>query len=429
MVNLDLQQKMELILTVGQILAENGATADTILTNTKRVAAMMKIPAENFTLKVLPTVLSLNIYDGRTTNLAFRNYGSRGIDATIVNLIDSFTLKAASQNYTPQNFQDVLDRIASKKRIYSHGQVVVATGLFCGAFCFMFGGDCLASVYTMVCASIGKVVQIYSLKHGINHFFAIAVAAFVATLSAYFAHFLPTETMWLPLIACSLFLIPGIPIINAIKESLGGFLLTGMIKAYNSFLIALSMVLGMVFAAEVCLKLDGLNNIDLTNLTLAAEHNFVELLFAGTIISVSFATFINAPKKILPLLGGFGVTALVIKNFVLFGLNLSQEFATFFAALVIGILATKAKDYVQMPTQFLTVPAIISFVPGVLIYRFLSACMYITYYTPDEFFHEIVLGIDAVQIVFAMTMGIILPSLMRKIAIWPTRKKLSQHQG
>ncbi len=43
-----LEQKMELILTVAQTLSENGATADRILRNSKRVVLFLKIPEENF---------------------------------------------------------------------------------------------------------------------------------------------------------------------------------------------------------------------------------------------------------------------------------------------------------------------------------------------------------------------------------------------
>ena len=50
MVNLDIKKKMALILSVGQILAENGAATDKIISNTKRVATLMKIPEENFNI-------------------------------------------------------------------------------------------------------------------------------------------------------------------------------------------------------------------------------------------------------------------------------------------------------------------------------------------------------------------------------------------
>ena len=43
MVNLSITEKMEIVLSVGQILAENGATANKIINNVKRVAVSMQI--------------------------------------------------------------------------------------------------------------------------------------------------------------------------------------------------------------------------------------------------------------------------------------------------------------------------------------------------------------------------------------------------
>ena len=409
MVNLSITEKMEIVLSVGQILAENGATANKIINNVKRVAVSMQIPKENFNLKVMPEVLFLNVSCGEKSHLAFRNYEKHGVDMNIVNLINTLTIKAVKKNYPPQKFNDILNRIVSRNKLYSNTQIIFATGLFCGAFCFLFGGDLLASFYTAIAAIMGKFFQLKSIKYGVNHFCAIAIASFVATSLAYFAHFLPTETMWTPFVACSLFLIPGIPIMNAITESLDGFLLNGMTKAYHSTLIAISIMVGIVLAANIW---EHLEEIDLGKVSLLVHHSFVELLFLGIIVSISFSTFINAPKKILLLLGSLGVIALIIKDLIIYHLVLSTEMATFISSLIIGILAIIAKKYTYAPTLLLTVPPIISFVPGVLIFRALSSFVYIRYLNAEQFFYETGFAIDALQIIVAMTVGVTLPYLL-----------------
>lgn len=409
MINLSIKEKMAFILSVGQILAEHGATTDKIIGSTQKVAAYMNVPAEHFSLKVLPSVLLLNVFDGEKSNLAFRNYENHGVDMNIVNLISAFTENAGAKNYSPQQFQDELQNIIKQEKIYSPTQNILMTGLFCGAFCILFAGDFLAAIYTAVCAAIGKFFQIKLLKFGVNHFITTAIVAFIATTTAYFAHFLPTETMWTPIIACALFLIPGIPIINAITESLNGFLLNGMVKAYQSILTTISITVGIVFAITLCEKIE---EIDATKLSSLPNSHFGEVLVAGLIASIAFSTLINIPKNILIIPGILGVTALMTRNFIIFQLSLSSEFGTFCAATLVGILAIKAKEFTQTPTQVLTVPAIISFVPGVLIYRFLFSCIYIRYMDAQEFFYEVGFGIDALQIILAMTIGVTLPNLI-----------------
>ena len=56
-------QKVELILTVGQLLMENGADAERIVRVTKRVAAFMGIAEEKFHLHIMYTTLMLNVSD------------------------------------------------------------------------------------------------------------------------------------------------------------------------------------------------------------------------------------------------------------------------------------------------------------------------------------------------------------------------------
>ena len=156
---------MEIVLSVGQILAENGATANKIINNVKRVAVSMQIPKENFNLKVMPEVLFLNVSCGEKSHLAFRNYEKHGVDMNIVNLINTLTIKAVKKNYPPQKFNDILNRIVSRNKLYSNTQIIFATGLFCGAFCFLFGGDLLASFYTAIAAIMGKFFQLKSIKY------------------------------------------------------------------------------------------------------------------------------------------------------------------------------------------------------------------------------------------------------------------------
>ena len=86
MVNLDIKAKMELILSVGQILAQNGATADKIINNVKRVVACMQIPEANVNIKVMPLVLFLNISDDEKSHQAFRNYENYGGGNLIFNI-------------------------------------------------------------------------------------------------------------------------------------------------------------------------------------------------------------------------------------------------------------------------------------------------------------------------------------------------------
>ena len=60
----ELDKKIDLILTAGQILNENGATNDKIIRVLNRIAIFMKIPIENISLHIIRQIIFLEIFDG-----------------------------------------------------------------------------------------------------------------------------------------------------------------------------------------------------------------------------------------------------------------------------------------------------------------------------------------------------------------------------
>lgn len=84
--NFNLKQKMEIILTVGQVLAENGASTDRVIRSSKRVAEFMKIPEENFNMQVTPSAIFLNVFEDERSNISSRNCEKNAVDMNLVTL-------------------------------------------------------------------------------------------------------------------------------------------------------------------------------------------------------------------------------------------------------------------------------------------------------------------------------------------------------
>ena len=83
--------KADLILTTGQLLLENGATADRIVRETKRVAAFMGIPEEKFHLHIMYTTLMLNISDETYSHTKFRKCVKHSVDMRIISSVSKLT--------------------------------------------------------------------------------------------------------------------------------------------------------------------------------------------------------------------------------------------------------------------------------------------------------------------------------------------------
>lgn len=411
-----INRKMELILTVGQILLENGATTDRIIRTSQRAAALMDIPAENFHMHVMPSVLFLNISDGERTYTEFRNCPKHAINMDIVTSVSHFTRSTLKEDFSFNKFQDGLKNIVAKKKNYSAAKIILATGAACGGFCFLFGGDILAVFYTMICTMLGKALQLKILKFGINEFFVATSSAFAATLAAYFIHFLPSKTEWMPMVACALFLIPGVPLINATIDILNKFLPNGMNSIFRAIFISISMSMGIILAVQFFVAINPASLAEIENmnlkLNLLAEHNIFTFAIAAAVAAIIFSVLFNIPKKLFPTVGILGAAAVCTKFFFILEFEFSTEFATLLGSTFAGLLAIKARQITNTPMQVLIIPAVIPFVPGVLIYKCLLSCISIDYLSAGEFFEAVKLGIDATKIIFAISIGAVLPILI-----------------
>ena len=254
----------------------------------------------------------------------------------------------------------------------------------------------------------GKFAQIKLLKHKVNEFLAISFAAFIATTFAYFSH--PTSVM--PMIACSLFLIPGVPIVNAVIDVLNKFFLKALTEFFRAFLIILSMTAGIILAVEIFFQIDNTNFQEFILLETISEANIFILAAAAAICAIGFAIPLNMPKKFLYIVGILGASTIFTRNFLNFSVEMSPEYSTLIAAFLVGFFSILIGAKKNLVASILMVPPLLPMIPGVLTYRFLFACMEWRELKPEEFLMVLPYGIDILQIIFSIVLGANLPRLI-----------------
>lgn len=401
----EIGQKAELLLTVGQLLMENGADTAQIVRDMKRVAAYMGIDAEKFHLHIMYTTLMLNISDEHHSHTSFRKCPKHAVNMKIISAVSRLTWRAMKEHYTLDEFKGELESVSKRPR-YPHWVSVLAAGSGCGAFCTLFGCDFNAAIYTAVAAIIGKIVQMQCAERfGINPYVSMTFAAFTSTIIAYLTHLLPTSTPWHPLIAAALFLVPGIPMINALSDMLNTYLISGAARIIHTLIIVGAMTFGIVFAI-------GMADFDsFTNLTMLPDSNYGIFMAAAAIGAMSFAIFFNLPPRLLFAAACGGAICVCTRNFFIFELGMSSAVGTLVGASLVSLIAIEAVHWLHTPSLVLVVPAVIPLVPGVLIYRFLFAVINIRRITVDELLSAIQSGVDALLIILAIAIGAAMPNI------------------
>lgn len=403
----EVEKKMELILTAGQLLIENGATNDKTIRVLNRIALFMKIPKENIRLHIMRQIIFFEVFDGEREVLSFRKCNKTAVDFNVIYSLTKISWQILKKSVSLDKLKKIFEEINSKPKIYSHWQVIFAVGIACGGFCCLFGGNFLEIICTEISAMAGKFVQIKLLKHKVNEFLAITFSAFTATTVAYFSH--PTSVM--PMVACSLFLIPGVPIVNAVIDMLNKFFLKAMIELLRVFLIVSSMTTGIALSAEIFFQIDNTSFLEFILLKTTTDTNIFILAAAAAICSIGFAIPLNMPKKFLYIVGILGASTIFTRNF-LNSADLSPEYSTLIAAFLVGFLAIIIGKKLDLVSSILMVPPLLPMIPGVLSYRFLFACMEWKFLKPEELLTILPSGIDVMQIIFSIVLGANLPRLI-----------------
>ena len=400
-----IQQKLHLLLQMGQLLMENGADTDRIQRDTQRAAAHMGIEEEQFHQHIMYTTLLLNVNDKAHSYTEFRKTIHHGVNLTAISALSKLTWRALRENYSLQEFEANLNRIATRPGAYPFYLAMLGAGAACGGFCKLFGGSWLDSFLTLLAASFGFLVRHVLQRSGLNIYATITLTACSATLAAWATQFLTGTVNWYPLIACSLFLVPGIPLLNAVSDFLNNFIVGGMTRAMHTVLVASSMTLGIFIA----IRLAGIP--DFTGVSLRPDTIYFSQAVAAAISAVGFSILFNVPPRLLVPVAIGGIITVLIRNVAILELDCSQAFASLLGAAFVGLLALRAIHWFHTPNIVLTLPSAIPMIPGVLIFRLLFALLNIHDLSGESLLIGVRSGVEAVMIIIAIAVGVAIPNI------------------
>ena len=436
-----LRRKLDLLLRTGQILVESSADTSRIMRNMKRTAAYLGLKEEHLHIHITYNMLMVNLSDGAHSFSKFQRCDKHGIEMRAISDISKLSWSAIREDYSLDRYEEELNKISKRKRSYTPWQVAIAAGFACGGFCIQFGCDWTAFFYASLAAALGFRLRTKLNEIGSNGYANIAIAAFVATIIAWLlgtfansqlvadmpqwlAHALQTTTPWHPLMACTLFIVPGVPIINFVSDVLDNNIEVGIVRGVNTILIVAAMAFGIVLAIRVC----GIDNF-VRDLSMTPHHAYWEYAIAAAISAMGFATIYNFPPQQLWILALGGIVAVCTRNYVNLGdsshnigLDLGPVIGSLVGASLISIIYVKVVHWVHLPHHCLSIPTVIPMVPGVLMYRCLFALLDM-HGVVGELTTAMTNGIRASLIVLCIAVGVAIPNIFARKWIAPNRQR------
>ena len=436
-----LHHKLDLLLRTGLILMDSSADTSRVKRNMERTAAYLGLPEENLHIQIDYYMLTVNLSDEYYSYTKMKRCVKHGINMEAIQEISKLTWRAIQDDYSLDKYEECLEEIDHRKRHYSDWIVAICAGFACGGFCIQFGCDWPAFFYCSIAAILGNRLRMYLNSLGSNTYADIAIAAFVSTLIAWASTFISrpevmayipaclqplfySSTPWHPMLACALYIVPGVPLINSVNDLLDNHIETGLVRGTNTILMILAMAFGIAFAIKVC----GIDSF-VHNLSMTPHHSFGEYALAAAISAMGFATIFNTPPRLQCWIAIGGIIAVCTRNFVNLGpsngnigLDMGLIIGTLAGACIISIINIKAVHVLHTPHQCITIPAVIPMVPGVLMYRALYGFIGMTGVVGELTFamHNAVMG-SLTPLCIAI--GVAIPNIFMRQWIAPNRKR------
>lgn len=239
---MDLNKLITVSTLAGKILLESGAETYRVEETITRICIAYGVhTADSF---VIPTgiIVTVTYYDEVATLV--KRITSRGVDLNKIDAVNDLSRRIQTDAIELSDFNKELIRISNAPR-YSHLTTLVFSSVAAGCFSIMFGGDFKDFIAASLIGAVIKIVSTIFQKLNINEFFVNSFCGgLCALLATIFLNLSLCSNLDKTIIGSIMLLVPGLIITNAIRDTIAGDFLSGITKASEAFLIAVSIAVG-----------------------------------------------------------------------------------------------------------------------------------------------------------------------------------------
>lgn len=244
---------LEIATDAGVKLLESGAETYRVEDTVCRICMNMNLAKpECF---CMPTGLFTSAeFEGKVYTRVVR-IKNRKTDLEKIHLINDLSRHA--KDLTIDEFEQQLSAV-SKDNPYPWYIDVLFASLGAFGFTFVFGGGFKDACFSFLIGLGLRSLMLTINKSKFNSFFCNAVCSFVLTVAALtLNHFGLSDNYEKIIIGTIMLLVPGLAMTNAVRDSLGDDLVSGIARATEAILIAISVAVGSGIAMSIYLMLGG----------------------------------------------------------------------------------------------------------------------------------------------------------------------------
>lgn len=235
----------KILLQAGIALLKAGAGSKRILTNLNRFAEAFGYEAN---IDLSTRSISLTLHSGSKENIfsGTRSMVSQpGSDFRVIAAVSRLSWDVKENKSTLDYTYSELNK-ALRPDNYHRVAILFLVGLAGASFCYTFGGNFIEMGITFLATVTGLFLKQEMVKRKFNSYLTTYCSAVIAALvigigwksgmNSTFDHAFAT---------CTLFLIPGVPLINSFIDLMDGYIINGVDRGINASIHAFGIAAGL----------------------------------------------------------------------------------------------------------------------------------------------------------------------------------------
>lgn len=399
----DLQERTDLILSFARVLHVNGQSTDETLAACERLGSSLGLRA-----KIIPAWGQLQLQAGELETTSTVTAAPIGVDMHRVASAIHFKDEVSESQLTPSASLATIKAISQAPPAPTW-LFTLAAAAGAAALSVIFGVQHSVSVVFIAASAAAGAVLRRTLAHRISNplpqpFCAALVAGMIGALAV---RYQLSSSLRLIAICPCMILVPGPHILNGMMDLAALRVTLGASRLIYAGLIILAISAGLLVGLSmlnVSLPVDPPGRIVPLGL---------DVIAAGVAVA-AFSIFFSMPLRMLAWPVVIGMLAHALRWLTL-AAGADLALGAFVACVVAGLVLTPVARRFHMPFAAIGFASVVSMMPGAFLFRMVSGFVQLTNSsntTSDLLSGTIANGIVAINIILAMSFGLLVPKIV-----------------
>ncbi|MGL5311920.1 MAG: threonine/serine exporter family protein [Peptostreptococcaceae bacterium] len=248
---------LRLALFLGELMLANGAETYRVEDSVLRICRSRGF--YHISVFTSPTVIIIS--DERFDGLSFmKTIKSRSINLSKISTLNNFSREFVNNSDLP--IEEAIEQLRTLGNSSNYPAYVVniATGLGSAFFACLLGGNNIVNfIFTFITSILAVIFYNKMMRlSSIPAFSSLSASFFIALAGVFFTQIGVLDTPRMLIVGSIMPLLPGVSFIKGIRDLISGDLISGVARAFDAGMTAVSIACGVGFVLDLWIRLGGL---------------------------------------------------------------------------------------------------------------------------------------------------------------------------